>query len=81
LVELVEPDSSSSPIDGILARGGGAYHVAFAVPDLDRAVAAAVAAGSMLVAPPMPAVAFGDRRVAFLFVPGQLLVEFVEFAE
>lgn len=55
------------------------YHVCYQTRDLEASIAAAKAAGAMLVSPPKPAVLFGGRRVAFVFTEIGL-VEFVEKA-
>ena len=55
------------------------YHVCYATDDLEASIAAAKAAGAMLVSSPKPAVLFGGRRVAFVFTELGL-VEFVEKA-
>ena len=76
-IELIEPAAEPSPIDGVLKRGMGLYHVCYEVDDLDAALARLRADGAALVAPPQPAAAFGGRRIAFVMSCG-LLVELLE---
>ncbi len=65
-VELLEPENPESPIARFLAkRGPGIHHVCYRVPDLDRALAAAAAAGYRLV-DQVPRVGAGGHRIAFL---------------
>ena len=77
-LEFVEPLGPGSPVDRIVARGGGPYHVCFAVADLAEAIREARDRGAVLVSPPTPAAAFGGRRVAFLAFSGGNLVELLE---
>jgi methylmalonyl-CoA epimerase len=65
-VELLEPEHPDSPIARFLARRGpGIHHVCYRVADLDRALAACVAAGYRLV-DQVPRVGAGGHRIAFV---------------
>jgi methylmalonyl-CoA/ethylmalonyl-CoA epimerase len=65
-VELLEPKSPDSPIAKFLARRGpGIHHVCYRVPDLDAALAAAVASGYRLV-DQVPRTGAHGHRIAFL---------------
>jgi methylmalonyl-CoA/ethylmalonyl-CoA epimerase len=65
-VELLEPQSPESPIARFLAkRGPGIHHVCYRVANLDKALAAAAAAGYRLV-DQVPRVGAGGHRIAFL---------------
>jgi len=75
LVELVEPAAERSPVGAVLARGIGAYHVCYEVDEVDAALAHARARGCVVVATPVPAVAFGGRRIAWFYTPTRQLVE------
>ena len=77
-VELIRPLSAESPAARALAQGGGLNHICYRVPDLDASVRALVANDAKLVREALPAVAFGGRRVAFLYTRQRELVEFVE---
>jgi methylmalonyl-CoA/ethylmalonyl-CoA epimerase len=49
-IELIKPTDSEGPIARFLAkRGEGMHHVAYAVPDLEAAMAALAAAGVRLI--------------------------------
>lgn len=79
-VELVEPTGPNSPVSKFLAsRGGGLHHIAFAVPDVDAALAEVARAGGRLLDERGRPGARG-RRVGFCHPSafGGVLVEFVE---
>jgi methylmalonyl-CoA/ethylmalonyl-CoA epimerase len=78
-VELLEPLGEGSPLKAFLNRNasGGLIHLALEVSDLDTAIARVIAAGGRLVARPTPDVAFNERRIAFVFLAGQV-TEFIE---
>jgi methylmalonyl-CoA/ethylmalonyl-CoA epimerase len=79
-LELVAPLTSGSPIDGILCKGGGIYHLCFEVPDIGAAIDSLVESGSFLISGPTPAVAFEMRPLAWLFTEAEILVELVQAA-
>ncbi len=76
-VEFIEPQGADSPVADIIKRGGGVYHICYAVDDILAAIALVRAAQGIPLGPPTPAAAFGGRRVAFCYI-GHSLVEFVE---
>jgi methylmalonyl-CoA/ethylmalonyl-CoA epimerase len=78
-VELLEPLGAGSPLQAFLNRNpaGGLIHLAFEVTDLDAAIARITAAGGRLVVGPVPDVAFNERRIAFVYLGGQV-TELVE---
>jgi len=78
LVELVAPGSERSPIAAVIAKGIGAYHVCYAVEDIQAAMARVRLGGGVLVGEPVPAVAFQARRIAWLYLPSRQLVELLE---
>ena len=78
LIELVEPAGPDSPVSRFLARKGGLHHVCYEVEDLEAQLAFCKSAGSSLVRKPVPAVAFGGRRIAWVLTKSRLLVEYLE---
>jgi len=74
-IELLEPIGERSPVGSFLQRNphGGLVHLALDVDQLDAALADLVAAGGKLVKKPVPDVAFGERRIAFVLLAGQLI--------
>ena len=78
-IELIAPLSEDSPITSMLAKsGGGAYHLCFETCDIDQALIHAKNNGCMIVSPPVPAVAFGGRRIAWIYTRSRQLFELVE---
>jgi len=78
-IELLEPLGEGSPLRAFLNRNptGGLIHLALEVVDLDAAIARAIAQGGRLVVAPAPDVAFNERRIAFVYLGGQV-TELVE---
>jgi len=78
-IELIAPLSEDSPITSMLGKsGGGAYHLCFETSDIDQALVHAKNNGCMIVSPPVPAVAFGGRRIAWIYTRSRQLFELVE---
>ncbi len=73
-VELMEPLGEGSPLQAFLNRNptGGLIHLALEVTDLDAAIARVTATGGRLVVAPVPDVAFNERRIAFVYLGGQV---------
>ena len=80
-VELLEPDSPSSPLNVIIANRQKMYHQCYECDNLEGTIHSLESAGGRVVSPPKPAVAFGGRRVAFVMLPGMTLVELLERAD
>jgi methylmalonyl-CoA/ethylmalonyl-CoA epimerase len=81
-VELIAPLDPDGPIARFLAaRGEGLHHVAYAVPDLEAALAELAGDGAELI-DAAPRVGLGGHRVAFIHPRsgGGALVELVEAA-
>jgi methylmalonyl-CoA epimerase len=79
-LELLEPTSPESAVGRFLAsRGPGLHHVAFAVPSVNDALAAAAGRGQRLIDQSARVGARG-RKVGFVHPSGfhGVLVEFVE---
>jgi len=77
-VELVEPVGPDSPVVRFLERGGGLHHVCYEVPILETQLTLSRSCGGLVVRPPLPAVAFGGRRIAWVYTRQKLLIEFLE---
>lgn len=77
-VELIEPLPGKSPVRLALEKGGGLNHLCFEVEDVGECMRQAESDGVICVCPPVPAAAFGGRRIAFFLYRGIGLVEFVE---
>jgi methylmalonyl-CoA/ethylmalonyl-CoA epimerase len=77
-LEFVAPDSPQSKLTGALERGGGLNHLCYAVDDLEAAALHLRANGLATVAKPVPAVAFGGRRISWHLGKDRLPIELVE---
>jgi methylmalonyl-CoA/ethylmalonyl-CoA epimerase len=78
-IELIAPLGEESPIRAMLAKnGGGAYHLCFETQDIEAALVHAENNGCVVVARPVPAVAFDGRRIAWIYTPARQLFELVE---
>jgi methylmalonyl-CoA/ethylmalonyl-CoA epimerase len=78
-IELIAPLTEDSPIQSMLAKGGGgAYHLCFETSDLDGALSHAKNNGCIVVSAPVPAVAFEGRRIAWIYTRSRQLFELVE---
>jgi methylmalonyl-CoA/ethylmalonyl-CoA epimerase len=78
-IELVEPVGENSPVRRFLeTSNGGMHHLCYEVADLNESVRVMRANGAMLVRPPKPAVAFADRRIAWVLTAEGLLIEYLE---
>lgn len=76
--ELVEPASEASPVSNFLKKRGGLHHVCYEIDDLESGLRDAQGAGLLIVAAPVPAVAFGGRRIAWVCSKRRLLLELLE---
>jgi methylmalonyl-CoA/ethylmalonyl-CoA epimerase len=78
--ELVEPADPDSPVSNFLKRGGGLHHVCYEVDDIESVLRKAQEFGFIVTSPPTPAVAFGGRRIAWVWskTKNPLLLEFLE---
>ncbi|MCK6630569.1 MAG: VOC family protein [Anaerolineae bacterium] len=77
-VELIEPLGEKTPVALSLKKGQQLVHLCFRVPDIEAAIEKGREHGFHCIARPVPAVAFGCRRIAWLFSRVYGLVEIVE---
>jgi len=78
VVELVEPLDSQSPVFQFLSKGGGLHHLCYQVDSLGEHLERCRAAGDFIVREPVPAVAFNQRRIAWVYTKQRLLLEYLE---
>lgn len=79
LIELIRPLSETVPAGTWLKRiKAGAYHTCFETDDLQASIAALRRSGVARVYGPVPAIAFENRRVAFLWGRVTGLIELLE---
>ena len=79
-LELIEPLGNDSPILRSLEKGQPLVHLCFRVPDLEVAIAAGKRAGFHRLGAPVPAPAFANRRIAWVFSRTLGLIELLEAA-
>ena len=78
-LELISPHDDTSPVCKNLQKNGvSPYHICYETEDLEDAVAELKKQKFIAVSKPSPAVAFGGRRVCFLFSKSVGLIELVE---
>ena len=79
LIELIAPAGEQSPAWKWLERiTAGAYHICYEAPSLDEAIPFMKERGFSVIMKPVPAIAFENRRVTFLWSTLTGLVELVE---
>jgi methylmalonyl-CoA/ethylmalonyl-CoA epimerase len=79
-IELVEPAGPRSPVRRFAEAGGGFHHVCYEVDDLKAQINHSQSTGATLVRVPLPAQAFGGRKIAWVLTSEKLLVEYLERA-
>ena len=77
-IELVEPAAENSPVSHFLQRGGGLHHLCYEVDDLEEELKLSRVRGGLVVKPPLPAVAFHGRQIAWVVTRHRLIIEFLE---
>jgi methylmalonyl-CoA/ethylmalonyl-CoA epimerase len=78
VIEIIAPLTEKSHVARILAKGVAAYHVCYEVEDIDAALAEFREKKCLVVRDPVPAVAYGGRRIAWFYTPTKQLTELVE---
>ena len=77
--ELVAPLGPGNPVDSYLKHSGpGPYHTGYLTDDLEGQIERMKTEGWKVVRPPMPAKAFSDAAVVFLYHGSIGLVELIE---
>jgi len=78
-IELVEPAGADSPVEAFLnKRGGGLHHLCYEVDSLESKLEWHRSQHDLVLRAPVPAVAFGGRRIAWVYTRHKLLVEYLE---
>ena len=81
-IELVEPATPDSPVTEFAKKfPAGYHHICLEVDDLDNSLEECRKAHQIVVSPPKPAVAFNNRRIAFVVGKDGLLWELLEGGE
>jgi methylmalonyl-CoA/ethylmalonyl-CoA epimerase len=79
-LELLAPLDASSPVATWLKNGIKYYHQAFEVASMSRGLEQMRGRHGRVVAPPEPGAAFGGRLIAFVMLPGMILIEMIQTA-
>jgi methylmalonyl-CoA/ethylmalonyl-CoA epimerase len=77
-IELVAPAGDDSPVNKLLEKGIGTYHLCYEVDDIGAALKHVRSQGCIVMSEPVPAVAFEGRRIAWFYTPTRQLTELVE---
>lgn len=77
-IELLEPLSEDSPINNYLKKGIRMYHQCYKVDNLDEAINELVLDGAIITVPPIKAIAFNGKNIAFVFLRNRMLVELIQ---
>ncbi len=78
-IELVAPISSGSPVDNFLTNiGATPYHICYVSNDIEEDIKLLVKNRFKVIIKLAPAIAFGGKRVAFLYSLTIGMVEIVE---
>ena len=77
-IELLEPLGDNSPVARSLRNGGKLLHLCYEVPDVEAAIRECRPVGFHLIRHPVPAVAMGNRKIAWVFSKQYGLFELLE---
>lgn len=80
-IELVQNLPGRTTLDPFLRNGIKCYHFAYEVKNLEQTTQYFLRQGAKLTLGPTPAVAFANRRIAFVMLRNLQLVEFIEIQE
>tara|TARA_Y100001958_G_C21234723_1_gene560912 strand:+ start:93 stop:491 length:399 start_codon:yes stop_codon:yes gene_type:complete len=79
LIELVEPINENSPVNEILKKNGNIpYHFCYEVNNITKAILEMKKLGFIKITNPIPALAFNNRLICFLFNKNVGLIELLE---
>lgn len=78
LIELVEPHGPQSPVSQFLEKGGGLHHLCYEVENLESHLEFCRLGKTVVIRPPVPAIAFDGRRIAWAVTAKKILLEFLE---
>ena len=79
LVELVEPINDRSPVNEILKKNGNIpYHFCYEVDGMTEAILEMKKSGFIKIINPVPAKAFNNRLICFLYNKDVGLIELLE---
>lgn len=78
-IELVSPFSEFSPVSDIINKSGTTpYHTCFEVENIEVAIVNLRSRRYLLLKPPVPAIAFNNRMICFMFHNSSGLIELLQ---
>jgi methylmalonyl-CoA/ethylmalonyl-CoA epimerase len=77
-IELIEPVNEISPVFQSLRKGIKLLHLCYEVPDLEKAIKESRKDGFHCISKPVPATAFDNRKIVWLYSREWGLIELVE---
>ena len=77
-LELIEPSGDDSPIMVSLGKGVKLLHLCYTVPDVEAAIKKCRSHGFHCIARPVPAAAFEERKIAWVYSNEYGLFELLE---
>jgi methylmalonyl-CoA/ethylmalonyl-CoA epimerase len=66
-IELIEPLAGDSPVNQSLIKGQKLLHICFKTPDIEASIKEARNYGLHCIAKPIPAKAFDNNKIAWLY--------------
>ena len=79
--ELLEPSGEDSPVFESLKKNVKLLHICYSVPELETAIKECRKHGFHCIARPVPAAAFNNRKIAWVYSPVYGLIELLESPE
>ena len=77
--ELVAPNAKINPVDKLLSQGKNIInHVGYKVNNIEEEVLRLRSLNCLLVSGPTPAIAFNNKKIAFLYTPLKFIIELIE---
>ena len=77
--ELVAPNGKINPVDNLLGQGKNIInHVGYKVNNLENEILRLQNLNCILVSGPTPAIAFNNKKIAFLYTPLKFIIELIE---
>jgi methylmalonyl-CoA/ethylmalonyl-CoA epimerase len=76
-IELLQNLEGSETLSPWLKRGIALYHLGFEVDQIEASISSIKKKGGVLLGPPVPAIAFQNRKICFLLVSG-FLIELIQ---
>lgn len=80
-IELISPDGPKSFLQNALKRAPGLNHTCYATSAIERCLEYMSSKGALIIHDPVPAVAFCNKRIAWLMDRNSILLELVERGE